>query len=309
MSPAQRPFRFGVTAPQARSGAEYIELARRAEQLGYSTLLLPDTPGLTLAPFSALGVVAGATTRLRVGNWVLANDFRHPILVAREAATLALLSGDRFELGLGPGRNDNDYASLGLADLKQSGGVRLKKLGEALEIMRGLFAGESVTFDGEYYHVRGAKLYPLPGTRPPLLIAAARPRAVAQAGRYADIVALGTRSRDFLAQQVEWLKEAAGDRFQALELACYTFVVPENQSATVSEVSAVVQRSFGFDLQQAIAEKAPNVLQGSVSAMVEQLEERRATFGLTYVVIGAYDALAFAPVVQRMTGGGGANER
>src|SRR5262252_1956480 len=106
MSPTQRPFRFGVVAPQARSGAEYVALAQRVELLGYSTLLLPDTPGQTLAPFSALGVVAGSTTTLGVGNWVLANDFRHPIQVAREAATLAFLSGGRFELGLGPGRED-----------------------------------------------------------------------------------------------------------------------------------------------------------------------------------------------------------
>src|SRR6516164_73508 len=142
MDPTHRPFRFGVVAPQARSGAEYIALARRVEELGYSTLLLPDTPGPVLAPFSALGVVAGATAKLRVGNWVLANVFRHPVQVAREGATLALLSGGRFDLGLGPGRDDNDYASLGLAEVKGRGGVRLKKLGETLQIIRALFSGE-----------------------------------------------------------------------------------------------------------------------------------------------------------------------
>jgi probable F420-dependent oxidoreductase len=246
--------------------------------------------------------VAGATTTLRVGNWVLANDFRHPVQVAREAATLALLSGGRLDLGLGPGREDNDYRSLGLADVKRSGGVRLKKLGEALQIIRLLFSGQRVTFDGEYYHIEGASLYPIPDTTPPVLIAATGPRAIAQAGQYADIVALGTRSRDFLARQLEWLKKAAADRFNAMELACYTFVVLERQSEAVATVSAVVQRNFGFDLQQAIADKSPNVLQGSPSAMIEQLEERRDIFGLTYIVIGAHDAQAFAPVMQRITG-------
>jgi len=104
----------------------------------------------------------------------------------------------------------------------------LKKLGETLLIMRALFSGDRVTFDGNYYKVRGASLYPMPEKPPPILVAAARPRAVAQAGQYADIVALGTRSREFLAQQIEWLHAAAGERFEKLEIACYTLVMPES---------------------------------------------------------------------------------
>ena len=143
----------------------------------------------------------------------------------------------------------------------------------------------------------------MPEQPPPILVAAARPRAVVQAGQYADIVALGTRSREFLAQQLEWLRAAAAERFDNIEVACYTFVVPENRPEAVANVAAIVQRSFGFDLQQAIADDAPNILRGSASAMIEQLEERRAAFGLTYVVVGAYDADTLAPIVQRVTGG------
>jgi alkanesulfonate monooxygenase SsuD/methylene tetrahydromethanopterin reductase-like flavin-dependent oxidoreductase (luciferase family) len=234
---------------------------------------------------------------------VLANDFRHPVQVAREAATLAFLSGGRFDLGLGPGRDDNDYASLGLAEMKGRGGVRLKKLGETLQIMRAMFSGERVTFDGNYYKVGGASLYPVPEQPPPILVAAARLRAVAQAGQYADKIALGTRSRAFLAEQIEWLRVAAGERFDKIEVACYTFVVPENRPEAVANVAVIVQRSFGFDLQQAIADNAANILRGSASAMIELLEERRAAFGLTYVVIGAYDADTVEPIVQRVTGG------
>src|ERR1700674_2454103 len=131
-----RPFRFGLVAPQARDAAEWKSIASRAEALGYSTLLLPDTTGPILAPFAALGVAAASTTTLHVGNWVLANDFRNPVLMAREAATLDLLSDGRFELGLGAGRDDNDYASLGMQPA--SGGVRLRKLGETLQIIRKL---------------------------------------------------------------------------------------------------------------------------------------------------------------------------
>jgi probable F420-dependent oxidoreductase len=294
-----RPFRFGVVAPQARSGTEWHDIATRAEALGYSTLLLPDTTGPILAPFAALGVAAAATTTLHVGNWVLANDFRNPVLLAREAATLALLSNGRFELGLGAGRDDNDYASLGLEPVP--GGVRLRKLGESLQIIRALFSGDRVTFTGEHYTITNATLYPSPQRQLPILIAASGPKAVAQAGQYADIVALGSHSRELLSQQVEWLAAAAGERFGRIELASIAFVVPEDNPAAVQASAAIVKR-FGLDLERAIANKAPNVLVGSPSAMIEQVEERRSTFGLSYIVVGAQDADTFAPVVQRLAG-------
>jgi probable F420-dependent oxidoreductase len=294
-----RPFRFGVVAPQARSATEWKGIATRAEALGYSTLMLPDTTGPILAPFAALGVAAASTSTLRVGNWVLASDFRNPVLMAREAATLDLLSDGRFELGLGAGRGDNDYASLGLEPA--SGGVRLRRLGETLQIVRALFSGERVTFAGAHYTITNATLYPAPQRQLPILIAASGPKAVEQAGQYADIVALGAHSRGLLSQQVEWLKAAAGERFGSIELASIAFVAPENDPAAFRATAAMVSR-FGLDLETAIANKAPNVLVGSASAMIEQVEERRATFGLSYVVVGVQDAETFAPVVQRLAG-------
>ena len=295
----KRPFRFGVVAPQAQSAAEWRRIAARAETLGFSTLMLPDTTGSVLAPFAALGVAAGATSTLRLGNWVLANDLRNPVLVAREAATLDLLSDGRFELGLGAGRGDNDYASFGLEPA--SDGVRLRRLGEALHIMRALFAGDRVSFSGKHYTVVNATLYPPPRKQLPLLIAASGPKAIAQAGQYADTVAIGSRSRDFLSRQVDWLRAAAGERFASIELASIAFVVPEGNPAAAQATAAIVKR-FGIDLDSAIAEKAPNLLTGSTSAMIDQLQERRATFGLSYVVLGVQDADTCAPLVQRLAG-------
>ncbi|HEY2596711.1 MAG TPA: LLM class flavin-dependent oxidoreductase, partial [Chloroflexota bacterium] len=145
-----KPFRFGVVAAQARTAAEWRNTAARLEATGFSSMLLPDTHGPILAPFSALATAAAVTTTLHVGNWVLANDFRNPVLVAREAATLAFLSEGRFELGFGAGRHDLDYASMGLGEVP-SGGVRLSRLAESLEIIRRLLAGETLTFQGEHY--------------------------------------------------------------------------------------------------------------------------------------------------------------
>ena len=294
-----RPFRFGVVAPQANSAAEWRELATRAEALGYASLMLPDTTGPILAPFSALGVAAGCTSTLHVGNWVLANDFRNPVLVAREAATLDLLSDGRFELGLGAGRGDNDYASFGLEPVAD--GVRLRRLGEALQIMRRLFAGERVTFEGDYYNIRNASLYP-PLARPlPILMAAAGPKAISLAGQHADIVALGSGTREHLSQQIEGLAAAAGERFDQIELAGIVWLVPENNPAAAQTTAAMLRR-FGLDLETAIANKAPNVLVGSTEGMIEQIQERRERFGLSYTVVGVQNAETFAPVVQRLAG-------
>jgi len=295
------PFRFGIVAAQASSGAEWKELASRAEAAGYSSLLLPDTSGPVLSPFAAMATAAAVTSTLRVGNWVLAADFRNPVLLAREAATLAMLSGNRLELGFGAGRNDNDYAALGLGQ-PASGGERLRRMAETLEIATRLFNGESVTFDGRYYTVRNATLYPKLAQPPRTLIAASGPRAVSLAGERADIVALAAGSRDHFLQQVGTLKAAAADRFARLELASIIWPVPSDNDAVAETARAMVRFVSGRDADQLLANQAPTVLGGSRDSMIEQLQERREALGLSYVVVGGQLAEWFAPVVQRLDG-------
>src|SRR6266700_2867913 len=154
----QRPFRFGVTVSRADSAEGWWAEMRRVEAAGYSTLLVADWLGPVLAPLPALAIAAASTTRLRVGTWALANDFRNPVLVAREAATLDLLTDGRFELGLGAGRADHGYASLGLHP--DAGGVRVRRLAESARLTKPLFRGEPVTVTGEHYSISGATLYP-----------------------------------------------------------------------------------------------------------------------------------------------------
>jgi probable F420-dependent oxidoreductase len=144
----QRPFRFGVDIGGAASREAWIATARKAEALGYSTLLVEDHLSTPLAPFPALVAAAEATTRLRIGTFVLANDFRHPVLLAREAASVDLLSGGRLELGLGTGYARSDYASSGIR--LDSPGVRVSRFAEAVQIVKGLFADAPLTFAGRY---------------------------------------------------------------------------------------------------------------------------------------------------------------
>src|SRR2546422_2997444 len=163
-------FRFGVNTWAAASGHEWINTARRIEALGYSTLFMPDHLADTLSPFSALAIAAQAAPTLRVGPFVLNNDLRHPVVVAREVATLDLLTDGRVELGLGAGYADPEYLQAGLRF--DRGLVRVARLGEAVSIIKGLLAGDSVSFTGEHYTIAGHQIHPRPvqRPRPPILI-------------------------------------------------------------------------------------------------------------------------------------------
>jgi probable F420-dependent oxidoreductase len=185
-----RKFRFGVVAG-AGSGEEWLDKARRVESLGFATLAVPDTLQYSLAPFPALAAAAATTRTLRVGTYVLASDYRHPVMLAKEAATLDLLSGGRLELGIGAGRpgSAGDNAMLGLPF--DSGSVRVDRLAETLAIVKPLLAGQSLDFSGRYYTTTSASIAPAAVQVPvPILIAAGQPRLLKLAAREADIVTL-----------------------------------------------------------------------------------------------------------------------
>jgi probable F420-dependent oxidoreductase len=297
---AQHPFRFGVVAAQAQSADQWIGMARRAEELGFSTFLIPDTLGPTLAPIPALTAVAASTRRIRVGSYVFANDVRNPVLLARECAALDFLSGGRFELGLGAGRPgiEGDYRKLGIPH--ESGGVRVSRLAEGLAIMKRLFAGEKVDHQGEYYQVAGADLYPAPVQKPhpPIMIAASGPRLLALAAREADVVALGvgpTQGEEVFREKVDILRNAAGDRFDRLELNA-------NLSAVGDQVHPWMMRQYNVTLEQLREIGSPSILLGSPDEMCAQLEARRERLGISYVNCAAEMMEAMAPIVARLAG-------
>src|SRR5206468_11283130 len=185
-----RPFRFGVSIWQVGSRAELADQARKIEALGYDVLNFPDHLNERIAPMPALMAAAEATTRLRVGTNVLNNDLRHPVLVAREAATVDLLTDGRLDLGLGAGHMQSEYDQAGLRF--DPGATRVERLGEAVTIIKSLLAGEKVTFAGRHYRVAGHTIHPLPVQRPhpPILIGGNGRRILTLAAKEADIVAL-----------------------------------------------------------------------------------------------------------------------
>jgi probable F420-dependent oxidoreductase len=266
-----------------------------------------------LAPLPALAIAAAATRRLRVGTMVLNNDFRHPTVLAREAATLDLLSDGRLELGLGAGHMKSEYDEAGLTF--DRGAVRVARLAEAVVIVKRLFDGEPVTFHGQHYRLTGHSVHPRPvqRPRPPIFIGGNGPRLLALAAAEADIVgftgitfARGGAAPDFsgfraadVDARVGLVRETAGARFDRLELNALLqrVIVTDDRRAAAQELC---QRWTALSMEDILG--SPFVLLGSVDEIVADLEARRARWGLSYYVVQEPYADALNPVVARLAG-------
>jgi probable F420-dependent oxidoreductase len=295
-----RPFRFGVVSASARSGDEWAARARRVESLGFATLVIPDNLQYTLAPLPALAMAAAATRSLRVGTYVLVNDFRNPVLLAKDMATLDVLSGGRVELGLGAGRPGFEAEMRMLGASVDSGAVRVARLAESLRILKALFAGERITINGAHYSVTDAEISPLPAQqpRPPLLVAGSGRQLLRLAAREADIVALGLppdATEATAAERIAWIRDAAGKRFSEIELNL-------NLMAVGSLVPRWISSQLGLDAAALAERGSVAALIGSTDQMCEQLLERREKLGISYVMVSDEFIEALAPVVERLAG-------
>lgn len=296
---ARHPFRFGVVTALARSGEEWADRARRIESLGFATLVMPDRVQYTFSALPALATAAAVTRTLRVGTYVFANDFRNPVLLAKDTATLDLLSGGRFELGLGAGiPMPEDNRMLGIPF--DRGRVRVDRLAESLALIKRLWAGETVSASGPHYAATEASITPLPvqEPRPPILIAGGGPRLLGLAAREADAVALAIQPTDPLEavqSKVAQLRSEAGDRFDDLELNL-------NLMAVGDQVPSFVGMRMGLTAAGLAQMGAFPALVGSVDEMCDTLQRRREAVGISYVMVGDELMEALAPVVERLAG-------
>lgn len=305
-----RPFRFGVQAKTATSRAEWIELVRKIEDRGYSTVTLPDHFDDQLAPAVALMAAADATEMLRVGCLVWCNDYRHPVMLAKETATLDLLSEGRLELGLGAGWMTSDYEAAGMSYDRP--GTRIERLTETVAILNGLFADGPFSLAGRHYTISDLEGTPKPvqRPRPPLLIGGGGPRMLRIAGQLADIVGINPNlvagaitsetAKDTSAERFEeklgWVREGAGDRFDQIELQLRTFVV----SVTDDREGMAEQLAAAFDIPVDVGLQSPLALIGTAKQIAEDLRERRDRYGFSYIIVGADEYEAFAPVVAEL---------
>jgi probable F420-dependent oxidoreductase len=310
-----RAFRFGAGVSGASSRADWIALARRIEELGYAVLLAPDHFDQEFLPSVALMAAADAAPNLRIGSYVYDNDFRHPALLAKEAAMLDLLSDGRLEFGIGAGWSPSDYEQTGLPF--ERAGVRIDRLAEAISLVRQFFMQQAVTFAGKYYRVTGLEGTPKPVQRPhpPIFIGGGGKQVLTLAGQEADIVGLHfkvnadntvdaeERLEGALARKIEWVREAAGARFAAIELnLLLSGVMVTDDRRQAAEERARELQAGGNTMTADVLLESPYWLIGSVDEMVERLIRLRATHGISYVVAREDAIEAFAPVVARLAG-------
>src|SRR5215471_12755371 len=290
-----RPFRFGLLGESVRSAKELVETARRAEEAGFATFLLRDhfieEPfGHQLAPLTALATVAATTQSIRVGSLVLCNDYRHPVLLAKEVATLDVLSGGRFELGLGAGFSRPEYEAAGLP--YDSPGVRVDRFAESLQVFKGLFAAAPFTFAGRFYSVTKLEAYPNPVQRPhpPILVGAGGRRMLAIAAREANIIGLQTAFlgtgrnipdpsgllAETIAEKIGWVRQEAGARL-------------------------VHERGWdGLPVERVF--EMPSIFIGSVDQIVDEMWARRERYGISYYVVRDGSLEIAAPIVAHLAG-------
>ena len=295
---------------RAATGAEWRAKARRVEELGYDTLLITDHMTAQLAPIPAMTAALDATTRLRVGSYVFSNDYRNPVVLAKEIATLDVLSGGRVDLGIGAGWNVRDYRMLGIA--YDPPATRVPRMMEAVRLIDRLLTEDSVDAKGRYYTVRGAKVLPKPiqRPRPPLMIGAGGPRLLRFAAEHADIVVLNPQfnaaGRPMLSEltaeatqrKIDDFRAAAGRRLERIELSIYV------ADAGVTDEPGSLFDGLATRLKGAVAQlvDSPFFLYGSVADLSSQLRERRERYGMSYVGVPERAMEPFAAVVRELRG-------
>ena len=304
-------FRFGVEMMAPFDGMSWTDSAKEVEALGYSTLFVPDHFHEGYGPITAMATAAMATTTLKVGPMVLACDFRHPAVLARELASIDVLSQGRLEVGLGAGYQETDYDRSGI--VMDAPGIRVSRLIEHATVLQRLFGDKPVTFDGQHYRITDLDGTPKPFRPggPPIIIAGGGKRLLTFAATAADIIGVNpslpsARNRAHagrnaleaaIDEKFEWIRASAGDRFESLEFNAWLSVALVTNDAT----AAAEKLSDRFAAAPADVLASPIILVGTESQIEDRLQHRRERWGYSYHVLQADRAREFAPIVQRLT--------
>lgn len=305
-----RRFRFGVEMMEPFDATTWAESARRLEDLGYSTLFVPDHFEEGYGPITAMAAAVAATDSLRVASAVFDPDFRHPAVLAKEMASIDLISRGRLEVGLGAGYMVSDYAAAGIP--MDPPGVRVDRLREYVDVLRGLWGSGPFSYRGHHYTIDALEGVPAPYTDggPPILVAGGGRRMLTFAATHADIIGVNVSlptsdaraeaTRDGIPSRIDeklsWIRDAAGERFGDIELHAWVRFAHVTPDAT----SLVAELSGLFDADVEDVRSSPIVLVGDVGEIVERLYERRERWGYSYFTILQPVAHEFADVIARL---------
>jgi probable F420-dependent oxidoreductase len=305
-------FRFAMQMTSASTGAEWLALARRFEDEGYDVVSMPDHLGPQFAPVPALAAIAATTSRVQLSMFVLANDHRHPAVLAKEMTTLDVLSEGRLELGLGAGWHQAEHRAQGITF--DPPGIRIDRLAEAVTILKRAFAGETFSFHGTHYTLEDLEVLPKPVRAGgiPLVLGGGGRRMLSLAAREADIVSLSTNNRsrsqptgataglsfETVHEQVGWVRDAAGDRFDDLTLNIRVLGV----AIGPDHAAAATELAQSFQTDVATAEQSPFLFIGSVEQVCDHAARIRQELGISYFTISQRHADHVTPVLQRLAG-------
>lgn len=309
-----RPFHFLADAREIVPGAELADRARRAEDLGYHALVIPDHLMGQLSPIVAMTAIAAATTTLRVGAFVLNNDLRHPVVLAQDLAAVDVLSGGRLDVAIGAGWNRPEYEAIGLTFDPTP--VRQARLAEAVTVLKSCFTGQEFSFTGQHYRITGyTGESSCQQPHPPVLIGGGGRRTLTLAAREADIVGLAPRigprgldarslTLDAAREKIAWVAEAAGARFADLELNVYPSAWPpvltDDLPGEVATVIAALRERTGTELTEREVLDSPHLFIGSAGRLAEKFQFLRAELGISSFMLGAPGPLD--PVLRRLAG-------
>ena len=311
-----RPFRFLADARGIASLAELTDTVRRAEAIGIDTLVVPDHLIPQLAPVPAMAAIAAISERLRISAFVFNNDLRHPAVLAQDLASLDVLSGGRLDVAIGAGWNKPEYEAIGVGFDPTP--VRQARLAEAIAVLKGCFGDEPFSFSGEHYTITDYDAQPKPVQRPhpPFLIGGGGRRTLTLAGREAQIVGLAPRilpngagdprsvTFDANREKIDWVREAAGERFGELELNVYPSMtgisVTDAPLREAQEVADNLTERSGVAVSAEELLEAPHIFINTVDGFVEKFRRMRDELGISSIMVGEVDELA--PVVERLAG-------
>jgi probable F420-dependent oxidoreductase len=311
-----RAFHFLADVHPIVTGPELAATARRAEQMGYHAVVLPDHLIEQLSPVVTMATVAAATSTLRMSAFVLNNDLRHPAVLAQDLASIDVLSDGRLDIAIGAGWNKPEYDAIGLAF--EPTPVRQARLAESITVLKGLFSGAPFSFAGEHYTITDYDAKPVPVQRPhpPFFIGGGGRRTLKLAGREAQIVGLAPRiganakvdahSLTLAAarEKIDWVREAAGDRFDSVELNIYPSTwapkITDDLRGEARRIIDNLKSRTGVELTEDEVIDSPHLFVGSVDRLVEKFLQLREELGITSIMLGGIDELA--PVLDRLAG-------
>jgi probable F420-dependent oxidoreductase len=326
---SNKPFRFSLQSFNTDSPANWRNLIAKTEDLGYSTFFLADHflsegpalestghPPQMLAAVPAIAMALEQTSTLRVGCRVFCNDYRQPIILAKEAATMDYLSGGRLEFGIGAGWIKNEYEAVNLPFDEFP--ERFARFAEFVHGYKAFMSGEPLNLNGDFIRWSGFSGIPSPAQtpHPPLMIGGGSKKILTFAGQEADIVSLNFNNRagtlgpdgmnsglaDATAKKIEWIKNGAGARFDdiELEIGAYSTIITDQQQPTAQAMGDALGMSADDILSH------PHCLIGSVDYICDELQRRREAYGISYIAVlddGQNNMVeAFAPIVARLAG-------